>query len=449
MNELLNAREERALRQAQLRNQYQCPLVCFTMNIAGPVKISSEITRAFNFGLSLLENMLQDKTIYHKEALYLKSGPVAYYSVLESADKIKKICVCIEESCSIGRLFDIDVLDVDGTKLERLTQRSCIVCKKKGRSCAASRQHSVKELQFVTKQLISSHFQEHDSTAIAKLAQESLIDEVSTTPKPGLVDKSNNGSHSDMNFDTFKKSAEALYPYFCSCIKTGIQTSEKPAEYTFDLLRQQGIIAEKNMLIATGGVNTHKGIIYSMGILCGAIGRLWTVESPIADTDNILLECSKMVHLSIKSDFDAIDNSTAGGKLYLSNGDKGIRGEVYSGFSSVKNYSLPVYKNCVKNGKNKNDAGVISLLHLIANINDTAVYNRGGVDGMEYTRKYAQALLSKNHFNMNDVKKMDEEFIKRNLSPGGAADLLAITFMLAKLESKREIALKEKNNSIV
>lgn len=437
LTELLDAREDRVRFQHKMQEENKCTLVCFTMNIAGPVKTSPVILRAFNYGIAELEKKLNSFNVLDKRIRYLKTGPEGYFSVSGNGGTIKDVCIEIEESCKLGRLFDMDVLEEYGNKLERKRQRHCIVCNKEGRYCAASRAHSVTELQKITNDIIIRHFTQRDSEYIGNLAKQSLIQEVYTTPKPGLVDKKNNGSHNDMTAQTFVSSADSLFPYFKKCVNIGIETSNQSPSQTFEKLRQQGIEAEKSMYMATGGVNTHKGIIYSLGIILGAIGRLWSVDEPLAKTDLILEECAKIVKESVKKDLEEIDNSTAGGRLYCFNGKQGVRGEAASGFFSVKNISLPAYKIALQKGKNKNDAGVFALLHLIANIYDSALFNRGGEPGVTFAQNYAKAILAKENPSSKDLEQMDKDFIKENLSPGGCADLLAITYFLADIEDQR------------
>ena len=111
------------------------------------------------------------------------------------------------------------------------------------------------------------------------------------TPKPGLVDRLNCGSHRDMDMYSFLASAASLYPYFEACVKTGRETADRPAPETFAALRFPGKLAEAGMRKATGGVNTHKGAIFTLGLLCGALGRLdrgrWTEpETLLAEVAN-------------------------------------------------------------------------------------------------------------------------------------------------------------------
>ena len=428
--DILNAREARVQRQQQLLAAHRAPLLCFTMNIAGPVKTTPLIQRGFEEGLTLLDQQLPQETILFRENQVLPTGCEAVFAIDLPAEEIKDICTELEENHPLGRLFDMDVIGTDGRKLERKSQRGCIVCGAPGRFCAASRAHSVEQLQTVTTQLLERHFFPFD---IAATAVQSLIDEVRTTPKPGLVDRRNNGSHKDMNLRLFEASAQALRPYFEACVRIGQNTAQLPPEETLPLLRTAGMEAEATMLRVTGGVNTHKGAIYTLGLLCGSIGRLGCT-----DTDAILAECQAMVGSSVTADFAAATGKTAGERLYLQYGIRGIRGEAADGFPSVKNIGLPHFRQALADGLSHNDAGVLTLLHLIAQVKDTNLYHRGGHDGALWAANAAQQLLS-DHPSNALVAQLDDAFIERNLSPGGCADLLAVTYFLHSLTDKEDL----------
>lgn len=438
LQQILEARDSRAKLQQRLQQQFHCPVVCFTMNIPGPVKNTPLIRRAFGCGLQILEGQLPG--ILHKEILDASTGCEAMYAVDEDALQLKRICTAIEDSTPLGRLFDMDVLDVRGNKLDRSlvngNSRDCIVCGAPGRGCASRRLHTLDELQAAVAKIMETHFLQMDRDTIAALAVQSLLDEVNTTPKPGLVDRRNNGSHKDMDIATFAVSAEALRPYFQACVQIGLETAQFPPEETFVQLRREGLRAEQAMYRATGGVNTHKGAVYTMGVLCGSLGRLWRADAPFADTKQLLKECGKLALVSLKKDFSCITNepATAGERLYLERGITGIRGEVAAGLPSVFKHSLPVFRRCLSEGYSSNDAGVVALLHLIAEVEDTNLYRRGGVEGAAWAATAAAALLPDP--SMEEIEALDEEYIRRNLSPGGCADLLAATYFLHKLEKK-------------
>lgn len=438
LQKILDAREKRVAKQKDILCRYNFPLISFTMNIAGPIKNTPLIERSFFEGIRLLKERLPKNSIIHQETTIEPTGCEAIFSVNYETQKLKTICTSIEESVSIGRLFDMDVIDTNGEKLEREIPRACLVCGASGRVCSAGRLHSVNELWSVTNAIMEDYFFEIDAEYYATLSKKSLLDEVYTTPKPGLVDTRNNGSHADMDITTFEKSANALKSYFGDCFSIGKNTSHLSPEETFPLLKKAGITAEQTMYNATGGVNTHKGAIYSLGILCAGAGRLWTGATPFMSVDKLCQECAKIVKSAVEKDFKTIDETTAGGKLYLKYGFGGIRSEVASGFDSVINTSLPVYKSLIKKGFTENDAGAITLLHLIANVKDTNLYHRGGIHTAEEAQERVKDLLEKILYPKKEqIELLDNFFIEKNLSPGGCADLLAVTYFLYEIDSQK------------
>ncbi len=437
LHQILDARETRVALQKSLLNTYKSPLVCFTMNIAGPIKTSRLIERAFFEGIEALQSSLPPQSILHHEIDVSVTGCQAMFCVSMDARKLKTICTDMEDRCSLGRLFDMDVLDADGTKLCRDHLRGCIVCGASGRECAAGRFHTVPQLQSATRKIITEHFFPIDGKRFADLATDSLLQEVYTTPKPGLVDQRNNGSHHDMDIHTFVKSAHSLTPYFYQCIAIGHQTKDQPPADTFKKLREAGIAAENTMYQTTGGVNTHKGAIYSMGVICGALGRLWQAECPVPKPEDMLSLCSEMTREAVNADFLSIDKTTAGGRLYLAYGLTGIRGEAAAGFPSVANIGLPIYQRELDRGLDPNDAGAVTLIHLISRVHDTNLYHRGGREGAAYAADCAKRLLEECETPAKEqLEQLDNDFIARNLSPGGCADLLAVTYFISKLKQQ-------------
>jgi len=433
LSQILDARERRVQRQQALLQTHRCPIISFTMNIAGPVKTSPAIERAFYEGLAMLNLRLPAKAIRSQDTLREATGCEALLVVDLAADDVKSVCMETEESTPLGRLFDMDVITPDGTKLDRPVQRGCIVCGAPGRGCAARRMHSVSELQSATKRIIDGYFQKKDAAHIAHLAVRSLLDEVHVTPKPGLVDERNSGSHTDMTLTTFEASARALEPYFHECVRIGQATAGLAPTETFPPLRSAGIEAEKVMYLATGGVNTHKGAVFTLGILCGAVGRLWSSDCPHAPSDTLLRECSRIYDASCeRCDFSGSNEHTAGQRLFHAFGLRGIRGEVADGLPSILHIGLPAFESALAHGRTYNDAGVIALLHLIAHVADTTLYHRGGTEGAAFASDCARQLLSIDD-PLPAVIEMDDAFIARRLSPGGCADLLAVILFLHSL----------------
>ncbi len=435
LQEMLDAREQRVRRQQELLCAYSAPLLCITMNIAGPVKTTPLIERGFQAGLDALEKRLSGGIIRHREITHAATGSTAYYAVDLPAEELKNLCQEIEESAPIGRLFDMDVLTPTGEKLQRKTLRGCLVCGAPGRDCAARRLHSVAELQSATVKLLTDHFANADGVYFADLAVKSLLEEVYTTPKPGLVDRRNCGSHRDMDLPLFEQSAEALRPYFEECFTLGRVGTDQPPEEVFHGMRQAGLEAEKRMFRATNGVNTHKGALFTFGLLLGALGRLWNAENPTPSPEKICREAGHLYAHQLENDLSQAPN-TAGLKLFRTHGIPGIRGEAAQGFPTLWFHALPAYQDYCTLGLSPNDAGVYTLLELIATIEDTNLYHRGGPAGASWAKKQAEALLNKDP-DLQKVKALDDAFIARNLSPGGSADLLAATYFLYQLNKKR------------
>ena len=437
LQEILDARERRAEAQRELLKQHARPLISFTMNIPGPVKDSPLIRRGFDEGLRRLDDALEEAgcDCLSRQLICAPTGNELLCSVDAPAEALKTICTRIEDGSPMGRLFDMDVIGLDGLKLARQEERRCLVCGAVGRGCASRRLHSLEELNAAVTGLLREGLLLADAEHVDALATKALLDELDTTPKPGLLDRENNGSHRDMTPETFEKSAAALRGFWGACFRIGAETAELPAAEAFAGMRAQGLEAERKMLEATGGVNTHKGAIFTLGTVCGAIGRLWQPDAPCTDPVRIAQSCAALCAEAVSGDFAALEKdraaSTAGERLYLQRGLRGIRGEVAAGLPAVLETGLPILDACLSDGMSRNDAGVIALLYLIARGEDTNMIKRGGSALAEEMSAHIREELRENSRPTKaQVRELDELFIRHNLSPGGCADLLAVSFFL-------------------
>lgn len=437
--EMLGAREARAMRQQQLLEEYQLPVISFCLNIAGPVKNSPVLRRAFREGLERLACALlaQRLEVVHREEVDQPTGCEALWVVRGDGRAVKELCVELEDRDALGRLFDLDVLDPASGKWDR-TQlgqppRKCLVCGKEGKGCASRRLHTVEELQSATQAILEDYFAKKDQQTLGALAAKALLYEVCTTPKPGLVDRKNNGSHRDMDVFTFLDSTAALLPYFEEAVRLGIETRNLPPQETFRRLRQAGAAGERAMFRATGGVNTHKGAVFTLGTVCAAAGRLWTAEGFSKDLDAALALCGEMSAQAVQEDFEAIRREgahTTGQRLYLEHGLEGIRGELSRGLPAVAQIGLPTLRRHLAAGDSLEQAGVQVLLALMAQVVDTNLIARGGLEGQQWAMEQTRNLPQGRAATQQEAEKLDRALIERNLSPGGCADLLAITYFL-------------------
>ncbi|MFV0353095.1 MAG: triphosphoribosyl-dephospho-CoA synthase CitG [Oscillospiraceae bacterium] len=438
LQQMLDAREQRAKHQTTLLQGASggC-MVSFTLNIAGPQKHPPFAHSTFVAGVQRLDEVLQHHNILvvKKDVFYKDTGDEAYYLLNADVQRIKSLTCQIEEHHPLGRLFDMDVLYPDGTKAVRqtagLSTRQCLLCQNPAKVCARSRTHTVEQLTQKTQQIMQGYFYGRFGHTIQHLAQKALLMEVDTTPKPGLVDRSNNGAHYDMDIHTFYASTRAISPFFKTFALQGLICT-KPLPCFLEELRPTGLLAEKAMCAATNGINTHKGAIFSLGILCAAAGYVYANKQAL-DVAEI---CHTAAHIAAPA-LAQIQNMsfplTNGEKAFTQNNLTGARGEAASGFKTVLCHGLPALQRALAGGLSLNDAGAICLLHILASAQDTNVAARASGSTLQAIQQRLQNKLNIGA-NYADLlafaAELDTEFIGQNLSPGGSADLLAVTYFL-------------------
>ena len=274
----------------------------------------------------------------------------------------------------------------------------------------------------------SASTQAHSSYAerLGELAEQCLRLEVRTWPKPGLVSHVDNGSHTDMNAMTFHRSADALRPFFAELAKAGAEGAAMTA------LRKIGLRAERAMLEATGGINTHRGAIFGLGLLCAAAG--WRKAHPGA---------SSLGEIVAQRWGDDI---LGGPRLTTSHGETahrrygagGARQEAADGFPGVYRVGLPALEEVQSIiGNDPEAARVQACFALIAAMEDTNLLHRGGVVGLRFAQHATRAFLRRGGVRQmawrRDAETIHRAFVERRLSPGGAADLLAMSLFVSAL----------------
>lgn len=397
---MLLARDRRASRQAALLSRYGRPVISFTMNIAGPVKDSPLIRYAFRSGLRQLEALPCAQLC--REVIFEPTGPEALL-VYETQDAqlLKAFCMRLESEGEAGRLFDLDVLDANGEKLSRETGRTCLVCGGPVSVCSRSRAHGLEAITARTGAILEAFAAE----TLGEMVENALLAEVHFTPKPGLVDEANNGAHRDMDVPLFERSAHALRPCFEEFVRLGLQGASPAA------LQQAGVRAEQAMFAATGGVNTHKGAIYSGALLLHAAGRLLSGEE-----EGDLCELAAQTAAAIPA-----PTGTHGAAVRAQCG--GIRTEAVSGYPTAQ----AVLRQLRQSGP------LDALLLSMSRLDDSTLWHRGGAEGAQLVRSRAADILAAPASEREArTRRLDAELIERNLSPGGSADLLAMAFFLEK-----------------
>ncbi len=307
--------------------------------------------------------------------------------------------------------------------------------------------------------------------SVASMAAHALLREAEAAPKPGLVDRLSSGAHGDMDIGHFRASAGALRPFFQALAEAGLNLSG--AGEALDLgdarkLRNLGLAAERAMLEATGGVNTHKGALWSLGLLCAAAGRLFG-QCPVSSPRRAGLSAETLCceAASLASALVGCPAPSANGlSTMLTNGRKsamlyGLRSaqdEALQAFPSIRALALPLARAMRRAAYGpsylrpehealashrfpvaaEDEEVILVLLACMAHADDTCIVARGGIEALTNMRKAARAILAAREQGgegaWKDYQALLGDFKKRRLSPGGSADLCAATLFLVDVE---------------
>ena len=283
---------------------------------------------------------------------------------------------------------------------------------------------------------------------IAHLATQALQAELDTTPKPGLVDKDNNGAHRDMDHALMQLSINTLHPYFVRLAFLGF--ADTLPSHT--VIRDTGIEAEKAMLEATNGVNTHKGALFSMGL--AVVAAAYEEKKAAAnkevrgkEREEEYLSSLQLTIKALAASFPDTSGTHGSKAKQLSNGTTTIKGALDNareGYEKLFAEWLPFYNERRKS----HDAHALhkTLLRIMCNIDDTNVIYRTNVVTAEEVKQEARALLAsfEEAYAAEDkekcasaellaLKDMDRRYTERNISPGGAADMLSLTVFIGSI----------------
>ena len=403
LSEVLLARDLRAEAQRRMLEEYRKPLLSMTMNIAGPVKTSPLIEFAFRDTLNRLYARL-GSALVSRQVTIAPTGPEAILVCSLPARELKALALAEEACHPAARLCDLDVIGTDGEKLSRPQPRTCLVCGGPAGPCSRSRAHGLPAIQAAAEALLRTLAADR----LSEYAAEALLKEVDLTPKPGLVDRRNNGAHSDMDLPLFHRSAQALRPYFRRAAELGLERGDcMPA------LQQAGLEAEAAMFAATGGVNTHKGAVYAFGLILAAYA------STLVRGGDLYEAASSLAGAGVPPDPD-----THGQQARTLYGASGARGEALLGFPHARKAARVL----------QDEGPLAALLTLLAETDDTNLLHRGGQEGLRFVQERAADILrGPAEAYPALLEALDDACIARDLSPGGSADLLALAFLLERL----------------
>ena len=266
---------------------------------------------------------------------------------------------------------------------------------------------------------------------LADMAVDALIDEADLSPKPALVDRRGNGAHTDLHLGLMHASALSLWPAFKEMAEAAIEFGEVglPLREAIGLIGREG---EEVMLATTGGVNTHRGAIWALGLLVAAAA----LESTDTKASAVTLRAAR---LALLDDRYAPRPLSHGAQVAQRYGARGAREEAQLGFPAVIQRALPQLKRSRAAGHGEQSARLDALLAIMTNLADTCVLYRAGEQGLQTMQLGAQAVLdaggSASLAGRRRLHDLDEQLIALNASPGGAADLLAACLFIDRIES--------------
>ncbi|WP_119157244.1 triphosphoribosyl-dephospho-CoA synthase MdcB [Caldimonas tepidiphila] len=274
-------------------------------------------------------------------------------------------------------------------------------------------------------------------------AVRALYVELTLEPKPGLVSLRDTGSHADMDAATFVRSLFALRHYFPRIAQAGARGAP------FAALRALGVEAEARMLSATGGVNTHRGAVFLLGLLCAAGGRLLAQRRAL-DAGSVRESMRQGWGRELAAHAAGLNSApprSNGQRAARAHGLRSACDEAAAGFPTLFDVTLPALQAARRSGLPERQARVQALFETIAALDDTNLVHRGGIDGLRFAQRSAADFVAGGGVRRPDWlergRALHAEFVARRLSPGGAADLLGAACWLEAVTAPVPAALPQ------
>lgn len=285
----------------------------------------------------------------------------------------------------------------------------------------------------------------HEKTApavwtIGSACLTGILLEVSAHPKPGLVTPRSMGSHSDMDLQTFMLTSAAIAPCFHRCAAIGLAHVGEPSAILAPV-RAVGRDYDRRLFAASNGVNTQRGALFALGLTAAAAGLSHDGHRPVSP-DRLFAAVAAITRGIVERELATSyrDPLTAGEILFDRHGATGIRGEVEAGFPTVSGHGLPALRTALTQGASLNRALLHALMAIVAEAEDTTVLWRGGPEGLAFVRERAARVRdlggALSDRGIAEIDRFADDCVSRRLSPGGGADLLAVTVAVHLLEAE-------------
>ncbi len=449
-NRILIAREQRASLRKQCAQNGRHSL-SLSLNIPGHPKSTPLLSRFFEEVLAECKLFLQAHRIRIETAhevrraddagdFYLVPLPAGLSSVF-----IKALGETFEESHPLGRIIDIDITDHQLQPVSSGKLKQCLLCEKPAVVCMREATHTYQELREYLENRIRSYLTEQHKhqtcRRIAALALKAILYEISVSPKPGLVGPFDQGAHRDMDYFTFLSSTSAISGYFEELAQSGHAFAGDDLTDALPLIRTIGLKMDDAMFSATRGVNTQRGLIFLIGLALFSAAHCIARDGRFTEDrcrQTIAAICANLVRNELNP--ESPSESTHGMACFRRYGPEGggARKEAEAGLPAVFDHGLPELRSAfadsgeVPGTARLNNALSRTLMRLMAVTNDTNILYRKDLEALRTVQQMARDAL-----NAGDPRTEEETFARllsycqrEYISPGGSADLLAVTVFL-------------------
>lgn len=461
---VLGAREARASQRAALA-QWGYGSIGLSLNIPGYPKTTPLIAAFFEEVLDEFKRCFQA----HRVALdtaheVLQEDEAGNFFLAPLADtrppeSIKDLAESFEAQHPLGRLIDIDILDRHVQPVSSGRLKQCLLCEKPAIVCMREANHGYEELRehiaAGIRRYLAEKKRKYTCRRLAALALKAVLYEVSASPKPGLVGRFERGAHHDMDYFTFIDSTSALAGYFEELALSGLDFEGEDLRKALPVIRTIGLKMEAAMFAETGGVNTQKGLIFLIGLALFAAARCIARDGSFSVgrcRDIIAGICANLVQTELAT--ASGEEKTHGILCYQRYGleGAGVRKEAEDGLPSVFENGLPELTASfagigAASAADINRALLRTLLRLMTATSDSNIVYRKNLQTLQRVRRMAQHVLDTADAAQEAERYLDlMDFCRReHISPGGSADLLALTVFVHFVEHSFSIPSRYRN----
>jgi len=463
--EILRAKERRAALREQCAQRGNASL-SLSLNVPGYPKSSPLLSACFDALLSDFKRFLKARRIAidreHERRQVDEAGDFYLVPLRDRRPlaELKARCEAFEQHHPLERLIDVDLTDARSQPVSSRKLKRCLICEKPAVVCMREGNHTPGELREHLISRIERHLAERNEgrtcRQLAALALKAILCEISVFPKPGLVDRFAQGAHGDMDYLTFLGSTAAIAVRFEELARSGYSFRGEDLREALPLLRAIGLEMEAAMFAATKGVNTQKGLIFLAGLALFAAARVLARDGAFraeACRATVAAVCEGLVRSELSPAADG--EVTHGADCFRRYGEEfgGARREAEEGLPSVFDHGLPELRAALADGGDivaapkMNEALTRTLVRLMAVVNDTNILHRKDLQTLRAVQGQARRVLEAETGEASAQRygQLIDYCRRERVSPGGSADLLALTVFFHFTDRSYPTTAGEKN----